>query len=151
MVIANKEISTTFLKIIIRTYHGQTEIVMQYGGLRSSVVCVTTSCSNDSFASPTHRTNQWLDNGLCGIFYSCTRASHSSCSVFIGICRWRIHLPSSSHKVQLVTDPMIMPAKEEYACDSGLESLDKHEPRDTMHCHVHRRNQGFAVAEKAER
>jgi len=31
---------------------------MQYGGLRSSVTCVTTSCSNDSFASPTHRTNQ---------------------------------------------------------------------------------------------
>jgi hypothetical protein len=29
MIIANKEISTTFLKIIIRTYHGQTEIVMQ--------------------------------------------------------------------------------------------------------------------------
>ena len=68
MVIANKEISTTFLKIIIRTYHGQTEIVMQYGGLRSSVACVTTSCGNDSFASPTHRTNQWLDNGLCGVF-----------------------------------------------------------------------------------
>jgi hypothetical protein len=50
-----------------------------------------------------------------------------------------------------VTDPMIMPAKEEHGCDSGLESLDKHEPRDTMHCHIHRRNQSFAVAEKAER
>ena len=56
--------STTFLNIIIRTNHGQTEIVMEYGGLRSSVTCVTTSCSNDSFASPTHRTNQSLDKGL---------------------------------------------------------------------------------------
>jgi hypothetical protein len=61
MEIINKAISTKFLNIIIRTNHGQTEIVMQYGGLRSSVTCVTTSCSNDSFASPTHRTNQSLD------------------------------------------------------------------------------------------
>ena len=64
MGITNKAISTTFLNIIIRTYRGQTEIVMQYGGLQSSVTCVTTSCSNDSFASPTHRTNQSLDKGL---------------------------------------------------------------------------------------
>ena len=34
MGIANKAISTKFLSIIIRTNHGQTEIVMQYGGLR---------------------------------------------------------------------------------------------------------------------
>jgi hypothetical protein len=27
--------------------------------------------------------------------------------------------------VQLVTDPVIMPAKEEHRCDSGSESLDK--------------------------
>ena len=32
--------------------------------------------------------------------------------------------------VQLVTDPMIMLAKDEHGCDSGSESLDKHEPRD---------------------
>ena len=64
MGITNKAISTKFLNIIIRTNHGQTEIVMQYGGLRSSVTCVTTSISNDSFASPTHRTNQSLDKGL---------------------------------------------------------------------------------------
>ena len=44
--ITNKAISTKFLNIIIRTKHGQTEIVMQYGGLWSSVTCVTTSCSN---------------------------------------------------------------------------------------------------------
>jgi hypothetical protein len=63
MGITNKAISTKFLNIIIRTNHGQTEIVMQYGGLWSSVTCVTTSCSNDSFASPMHRTNQSVDKG----------------------------------------------------------------------------------------
>jgi hypothetical protein len=51
MSITNKAISTTFFNIIIRTYHGQTDIVIQYGCLRSSVMCVSTSCSNDSFAS----------------------------------------------------------------------------------------------------
>jgi hypothetical protein len=65
--IASKAISTTFLNIIIRTNHGQTEIVMKYGGLVSSVTCVTTSCSNDSFASPMHRTNQSLDKGLSDV------------------------------------------------------------------------------------
>ena len=34
---------------------------------------------------------------------------------------------------------------------SGSESLDKHEPRDILHCHVERRDQSFAVAERAER
>ena len=48
MNITNKAILAKFLKIISRTNHVQTEIVMQYGGLRSSVTCVTTSCSNDS-------------------------------------------------------------------------------------------------------
>ena len=67
MGITNKAISAKFLNIIIRTNHGQTEIVMQYGSLRSSVTCVTTSCSNDSFASPTHRTNQSLDKGLWNV------------------------------------------------------------------------------------
>jgi hypothetical protein len=64
MGIANKAISTKVLNIIIRTNYGQTEIVMQYGGLHSSVTCVTTSCFNNSFASATHRTNQSLDKGL---------------------------------------------------------------------------------------
>jgi hypothetical protein len=64
MGIRNKTISAIFLNIIIRTNYGQTEIVMQYGGLQSSVTCGTTSCSNDSFASLTHRTNQSLDKGL---------------------------------------------------------------------------------------
>ena len=53
--------------------------------------------------------------------------------------------------VQLVTDPVIMPAKEEHGCDSGSESLDKHEPRDILHSHVERRDQSFAVAEREER
>jgi hypothetical protein len=46
MGITNKAISTKFLNIIIRINHGQTEIGMQYGGLRSSVTCVTTSCQD---------------------------------------------------------------------------------------------------------
>ena len=74
MGIANKTISTTFLNIIIRTNHGQTYIVMQYGGLWRSVMCVTTSCSNGSFASPTHRTTQSLNKGLRDVFplvYKC--------------------------------------------------------------------------------
>ena len=34
--------------------------------------------------------------------------------------------------VQLVSDPVIMPAKEEHGCNSGSESLEKHEPRDIL-------------------
>ena len=141
MGIANKSISTKFLNIIIRTNYGQTEMVMQYGGLRSSVTCVTTSCSNDSFASPTHRTNQSLDKGSWNVIplvHKCV-TQPLKC------------LPSSSHKCSIVTDLVIMPAKEEHGCDSGSESLDKHEPRDILHCHVERRDQSFAVAERAER
>jgi len=100
MGITNKAISTTFLNIIIRTNHGQTEIVMQYGGLRSSITCVTTSCSNDSFGSPTHiePINRWTKacRMLC---HSCTNVSRSSCSVSGGF--WQTHLPSSSHKCSI--------------------------------------------------
>jgi hypothetical protein len=39
---------------------------------------------------------------------------------------YRVH----SMNVQLVTDLVIMPAKEEHGCDSGSESLDKHKPHD---------------------
>ena len=69
---------------------------LQYGGLRNSVTCVITYCNNDSFASPTHRTN---------------RASRSYCSVSGGE-----HVIYRGHpiNVQLVTDPVIMPAKEEH-------------------------------------
>ena len=49
--------------------------------------------------------------------------------------------------VQLV----IMPAKEQQECESGSESLDKYEPRDMLYCHVERRDQSFAVAERTER
>jgi len=52
--------------------------------------------------------------------------------------------------VKLVTDPVIMPAKEEHGSDSGSESLDKPEQRDILHCHVQRRDQSFAVAERAK-
>ena len=51
--------------------------------------------------------------------------------------------------MQLVKDPVIKPAKEEHGCDSGSENLD--EPRDILHCHVERRVQSFAAAERAER
>ena len=50
--------------------------------------------------------------------------------------------------VQLMAYTVIMPAKEEHGCDSGSESLDKQEPRDILHCHVERRDQSFAVAER---
>jgi hypothetical protein len=43
--------------------------------------------------------------------------------------------------VQLVTYSLIMSAKEEHECDSGSESLDRHKPRDILHCHVERRDQ----------
>ena len=64
MNITNKAISTKFLNIIIRKNHGQTERVMQYGGLWSSITCVTIFDSNDGVASATHRTNQSLDKCL---------------------------------------------------------------------------------------
>jgi hypothetical protein len=47
---------------------------------------------------------------------------------------YRVHLIN----VQLVTDPVIMPVKEEHGWDSGSESLDKQEPRGILHCHVER-------------
>ena len=53
--------------------------------------------------------------------------------------------------VQLVTDLVIMPTKEEHGCDSGKESLDKYGPRDILHGHVERRDQSFADAERTER
>jgi hypothetical protein len=148
MGISNKAILTKCLNIIIRTKHGQTAIVMQYGHLQSSLTCVTTSCSNDSFASPTHRTNQLLDKVLWNFV---PQVRHAAPVVF------PVDFDGDEHvyrvhpiNVQLVTDPVIMPTKEEHGCDSGSESLDKHEPRDILHCHVERRDQSFAVAERAE-
>ena len=105
--------------------------------MRSSVTCVTTSCSNDSFASPTHRTNQSLDKGLLDVV---PLTSRSSCSVFDGFDGgeqvYRVH----AINVQLVTYLVIMQHKEGHGWDSGSESLDKHEPRDILHCHVERRD-----------
>ena len=85
MGITNKAISTKFLNIIIRTNHGQIDIVMQYGGLRSSVTCVTTSCSNDSFASPTRTTKQLLNKAFCDVVPLVRNASRSACSVSRGL------------------------------------------------------------------
>jgi sucrose-6-phosphate hydrolase SacC (GH32 family) len=39
------------------------------------------------------------------------------------------------------TDSVIMPAKEEHECYSGSETLDKHEPRNILPCHVERGDQ----------
>ena len=86
------------------------------------------------------------------LFHSCTSASRSSCSVSGGDFDGGEHVYRVHHlNVQLVTDPVIMPAKEEHGCDSGSENLDKHEPCDILHCHVERGDQSFAVAERAER
>ena len=94
---------------------------MQYGGLQNSVACVITSCSNDNFASPTHRTNNRWIKACEMLFRSPTRASRSSCSVSGGCWRWRTRLPSSSHK--WVTDPVIMSAKEEHGYYSGTSCI----------------------------
>ena len=122
---------------------------MQYGGLQSSVTCATTSCSNNSFASLTHRTNQLLDKGF---WYVVPLVRHAATVVFPvdfdgGEHVYRVH----PINVQLVTDPVIMPPQEDHGCDSGSESLDKHKPRDIFHCHVGRRDQSFTVAERTER
>jgi hypothetical protein len=85
-----------------------------------------------------------LDKGLWGV-------RHAAPVVFPvdfdgGEHVYRVH----PINVQLVTDPVIMPAKEEHGCDSGSKSLDKHEPRGIVYCHVERRDQTFVVAERAE-
>jgi len=116
MGITNMEISTTFLIIIIRTNHGQTEIVMQYGGLRSSVTCVTTYCSNDSFASPINRCIKAC--GCCSTRAQVRQTVPVVCPVeFDGDEHvYRVH----SINVQLVTDLVIMTAKKEHGCDFAV-------------------------------
>ena len=99
MGITNKAISTKFLSIIIRTNHGQTEIVMQCEGLRSSVTCVTTSCSNNIFASPTHKTNQSLDKGLWDVVPLVRHAA--PVVVPVDFDWWRTRRQSSSHKCSI--------------------------------------------------
>jgi hypothetical protein len=77
------------------------------------------------------------------LLHSGTIASRSSCSV----CDRGEHVYRVNPiNVQLVTDPVIMPAKEKQSCHSY-----KHEPCDIFHFHVERRDQSFAVAERAER
>ena len=65
-------------------------------------------------------------------------------------CRARLP-PSSPHKCLIGDSSGDNAAKEEHGSDSGSESLDKHKPRDILHCHVERRDRSFAVAERAER
>ena len=103
-----------------------------------------TSCSNDSFAAPTHRTNQSLNKGLWDVV---PQVRHAAPVVF------PVDFDSGEHvyqvhpiNVQLLTDSVIMTAKEQQGCDSGSESLYKHEPYDILHCYVERRDRSFAVA-----
>jgi hypothetical protein len=99
---------------------------MQYGGLWSSVTCVTTFYSNNSFASPMHRTNQSIvGQRLVGCCSTHAQVRHAAPVVF------PVDYDGGKHvywvhpiNVQLVTDPVIMPAKEEHGCDSGSENLD---------------------------
>ena len=84
------------------------------------------------------------------LIYSCTRHTapvmfpvHFDCGEQV----YQVH----TINVQLVTDPVIMPANEEHECDSGSEILDKHESRDILRCHVERHDQSFVVAERTER
>jgi hypothetical protein len=62
-------------------------------------------------------------------------------ALFVSLPCYRVH----PINVQLVTDPVIMPAKEEHRCDSGSESLDKQDPLDILHCHVERCDQSFVI------
>ena len=124
MGIAHKAISAKFLNLIIRTNHGQTEIVMQYGDLRGSV-----TASHRRRIEPI---NRWI-KACVMLFHSCTSASRNL--VFPvnfngGEHVYRVH----PINVQLVTDPVIMPDKGEHGCDSGSENFDKHEPRDVTSC-----------------
>jgi len=80
-----------------------------------------------------------------GCYSSRTQVRHAAPVVFPvdfdgGEHVYRVH----PINVQLVTDPMIMPAKEEHRCHSGSENLDKHEPRDILHFHVAKRDQAVA-------
>ena len=78
--ITNKAISTKFLNIIIRTNHGQTEIVMQYGGLRVWPPLAATTASHLRRTEPI---NRWI-KAYGMLFQSCRSIS---CSVFVDIGR----------------------------------------------------------------
>jgi hypothetical protein len=75
-----------------------------------------------------HRTNQSLDKFLWDV----VPLVHPAATVVFkvdfddGKHVYRVH----PINVQLVTDPVIMSAKEDHGCDYGSESLGKHGPRD---------------------
>ena len=76
---------------------------------------------------------------------------HTASVVFLGDLDGDEHVYRVHHiNLQLVSDPVIILTKEEHGSDSGSESLDKHDPRDILHCHVERRDQSFSVAEMTE-
>jgi hypothetical protein len=50
------------------------------------------------------------------------------CTVGVGNVL-RTMVCTSATVLEGLTDPVIMPSKEEHGCDSGSESLDKHDPR----------------------
>ena len=83
-----------------------------------------------------------------------TRAQvrHAAAVVFPVDFDWRARLPpSSSHKCLIGDRSGDNAGQEEHGSDSSSESLDKHKQRDILHCHVERRDQSFAVAERTER
>ena len=85
--------------------------------------------------------NRWIKS--CWIlFHSCTSASRNSCNGSGGFWRWRTRLRVHSINVSLVTDPVIMPAKEKHGCDSGSESFDIHKLCDI--CNLRRNGLGDA-------
>jgi hypothetical protein len=88
--------------------------------------------------------NRWIKD--CGMLFTRAQVRHAATVVFPvdfdgGEHVYRVH----PINVQLVTDPVIMPAKEEHGCGSGSESIDNHEPRDILRCHVERRDQSFSI------
>ena len=79
---------------------------------------MTTSCSNDNFASPTHRTYRSLYKGMWDVV-PLVHVCHAAPVVFPVDFDGGEHLYRvNSINVQLVTDPVIMAAKEEDGCDS---------------------------------
>jgi hypothetical protein len=83
----------------------------------------------------------WDELGRRVLHVKIHRKHYRSCVTHLCTSGTTCHKPLSNDSLVL----------KEHRCDSGSESLDKHEPRDILHCNVERRDQSFAVAERAER
>jgi hypothetical protein len=70
----------------------------------------------------------------CLICYAHINLNTPVVTVFSGLWRWWTRLPRSSHKYAI---------GEEHGCGSGSESLDKHDPRNILHCYAERRDQSW--------